>query len=167
MADRRAKRSEIWDSRMLVIHTWSILDLVVFHIILGSFGAVVLKWPVFRKWLVSNKGWPSSRTDWNLGLVDTSYTHMGYIWRCRFNVILESFGTLVSKWPVSHKRLVVEQNGLKFGAGILVTHIWGTFDLVGFTVILESFDALVLKCSVFQKGLVVRKNWLKFWTRGY
>ncbi len=43
MAGRRAKRSKIWDSRILVTHTWSIFDLVVFKVILGSFSAFVLK----------------------------------------------------------------------------------------------------------------------------
>ncbi len=32
-----------------------------------------------------------------------------------FKVILGSFSTLFSKWPVTRKHLIVEQNGLKFG----------------------------------------------------
>ena len=32
-----------------------------------------------------------------------------------FKVILGSFGALVSDWPVTQKRLAVEQKGVKFG----------------------------------------------------
>ncbi len=78
---------------------------------------------------------------------------------------------------VSRKRQVVEQNGPKcghlsqnviylekkkaggrvkrgeiFDSWILVTHIRGTFDLVGFNVILGSFGALVSKWPVLQNG---------------
>ena len=40
MAGRRAIRSEMWDSMVLVAHTWRIFDLGGFKVILGSFGAV-------------------------------------------------------------------------------------------------------------------------------
>ena len=43
MAGCRAKRSEIWDSRILATHIWCIFDLVVFKAILGSFRAFVSK----------------------------------------------------------------------------------------------------------------------------
>ncbi len=36
--------------------------------------------------------------------------------------------------------------------GTVVTHIWGTFDLVVFKVISGSFGALVSKWPVIQKG---------------
>ena len=49
---RRAKRSGIWVSWILVTHIWGTYDLVVFKGILESFGAFVSKWPVSRKWLV-------------------------------------------------------------------------------------------------------------------
>ena len=32
-----------------------------------------------------------------------------------FNVILESFGALVLKWPVTRKWLAVHRDGVKFG----------------------------------------------------
>ncbi len=48
-ADRRARRGEIWDWGILVIHTWNIFDTVVFKVIWGSLGAFILKWPVSRK----------------------------------------------------------------------------------------------------------------------
>ncbi len=51
-AGRRAKRGEIWDSGTQVTFTWRTFDLVVFEVILGSFGALCLKWPVTRKRLV-------------------------------------------------------------------------------------------------------------------
>ncbi len=52
MAYPRAKRSEMCDSGILVTHTWSIFDFVVFKVILGSFGAFVTKLPVSRKGVV-------------------------------------------------------------------------------------------------------------------
>ncbi len=51
MAGCRAKRTEIWDSGILVTHIWSTFDLVVFNVILGSFGALV------SKWLYLEMGW--------------------------------------------------------------------------------------------------------------
>ncbi len=52
MAGRRAKWSEMWDSWILVTQIWATFDLVGFEVILGSFGALVSKWPLTRKWLV-------------------------------------------------------------------------------------------------------------------
>ena len=52
MAGRGPKRSEISDSRILVTHIMSTFALVMFKVILGSFGAVVLKWAVSQKRLV-------------------------------------------------------------------------------------------------------------------
>ena len=52
MAGRRVKRIEIWDSWILVAHVWGTFDLVGFEVILGSFGAVVSKWPVTQKRLL-------------------------------------------------------------------------------------------------------------------
>ncbi len=46
---------------------------------------------------------------------DTSNTYMGTFDIVVFRVILGSLGALVSKWHVTQKPLVVEQNGLKFG----------------------------------------------------
>ncbi len=101
--DRRAIQSEIWDSWVLVTHIWGIYDLVVFKVILGSFGAIVSKWPVCRKWLVV----------------------------VVFKVILGSFGSFVSKWPVCRKWLVVvAKRSQIWDSWSLLTHIWGSFDHV-------------------------------------
>ncbi len=51
-ASRRAKLTKIWDSGISVTHMWGTFDLVVFKLILGSFGALVSKWPVYRNQLV-------------------------------------------------------------------------------------------------------------------
>ncbi len=51
-AGRIAKRSEIWDSGKIVTHIWSTFDLVVFKVFLGSFGALVSKWPIAPKSLI-------------------------------------------------------------------------------------------------------------------
>ncbi len=37
------------DSWILATHIWGTFDLVVFKVILGSFGAFVSKWPISRK----------------------------------------------------------------------------------------------------------------------
>ncbi len=51
-AGRRAKRTKIWDLVTLATHMWCTFDLVVFKVILRSFGARVSKWPVTPKRLV-------------------------------------------------------------------------------------------------------------------
>ncbi len=88
-----------------------------------------------------------------------------------FNVILGSLGALFSKWPVSRKRLVVEQNGSEvWDSGSVVIHIWGTFDLIVFKVIwghsvrlsvdltfqCHSRSNVISKCPVTRKPLVVQ-----------
>ncbi len=65
---------------------------------------------------------------------------------------------MVIRGPSLHLRLSTTlyfKNGgrrtkwsLMWDSGTLVTHIWGTFDLVGFKVILGSVDALVSKWFV-------------------
>ena len=71
---------------------------------------------------------------------------------------LRSFGACVSKWPVTPKWLVIEQNGVKFETrGQLLCNI-GWFDSVGFKVHLGSFGALVSKWPVSRKGLFVERN---------
>ncbi len=58
-----------------------------------------------------------------------------------------SFGAPVLKWPVTRKYLVIGQNEVKFGT--LLTHIGGTFYLVGFDVLFGGpFGALFLKYLV-------------------
>ena len=48
----------------------------------------------------------------------------------------------------------------------LVTHIWGTFDLVGFKVSLWSFGAVFSKWPITQQQMVLGRKWVKFGTRG-
>ncbi len=82
-----------------------------------------------------------------------------------FRVILEPFGALVSKWPLTRKWLAVEQNGVKFETrGVVVTYIWDAFDLLVFKVILGSFDAMAFKGPVTRKCLAVEGNGAKFGT---
>ncbi len=50
IAGCRMKRSEIWESWVVVVCIWGTFDLLVLKVILGSFGALVSKWPVTRKW---------------------------------------------------------------------------------------------------------------------
>ncbi len=60
--------------------------------------------------------------------------------------ILESFGALVIKWPVFRKRLIVEQNGVKFATHEHKKHRWDTFDLVVFMAILGHAMHLFQNC---------------------
>ncbi len=56
MANRGAIRGEIWDfggGGVVLICIWSIIDLLVFNVILGSFRALASKWPVTRKQLTA------------------------------------------------------------------------------------------------------------------
>ncbi len=50
-AGHRATRSEIWDLGVIVTCIWSTFDLLVFKVILGSFGPPISKWCVTEKWL--------------------------------------------------------------------------------------------------------------------
>ncbi len=56
-AGRRVKRSEIWDSWILVTHVCDTFDLVGFKVILGSFGTL------FSKRHVSQNNWSYSETE--------------------------------------------------------------------------------------------------------
>ncbi len=107
------------------------------------------------------------------GTQDISNTYIGYLWPCNVQDHWGSFGAIVSKWPVSRKRLVVEQNEVKFGIyNIYIGYLWpyseiwdsvvpfihilGTFDLIGLKVILGSFGARFL---FFSKWPVIKKGW--------
>ncbi len=74
VAGRRAKRTEIWGSGTLQTYrVMGYIDLVGFKVILESFGALVLKWPLARKRLVAEKNGV------NLKLGDTTNTYVGYL----------------------------------------------------------------------------------------
>ena len=49
MAGRRANKSEIGDVGVVDACIWGTFDLLVFRVILGSFGAIVSKWHVPQK----------------------------------------------------------------------------------------------------------------------
>ncbi len=51
-AGPKAKWTKMWDSGTLVTHMWCTFDLVVFKVILRSFGARVSNWPVTPKRLL-------------------------------------------------------------------------------------------------------------------
>ncbi len=92
-----------------------------------------------------------------LGISSTTY--IGYVWPGSVHGHFETFGSLVSKWQVTQKRLVAEWKGLKLETrGVVVVHIWSTVDLVVCMVMLGSFSALVLNlissnlCAKFTSG---------------
>ncbi len=73
MAMRRAKLSEIWESGLVVTCIWGTFDLLVFKVILGSFIALVSKWPVTQKRLAIR----ATRTEfWGSG--GTYHMHMAF-----------------------------------------------------------------------------------------
>ncbi len=63
----------------------------------------------------------------NLRLGGSCNIYMGTFDYLTSNVLWESFGALVSKWPVAPKRLAVEQICYML---VVVTCLWRTFDLL-------------------------------------
>ncbi len=51
-------------------------------------------------WTLGN-GWPYRETEWNLGLVDTRRTYMGYHWPNTLQSHFGSFSVLVSNWHLT------------------------------------------------------------------
>ena len=47
-----------------------------------------------------------------------------------FNVILGSFGVFITKWHVTRKRLVIEENGVQFQQEMLVEDVQGHFGVI-------------------------------------
>ncbi len=47
----RAEWIGIWDSGVIVQHTWGTFDLIVFNAILGSFSAHLSNWLLTQTWL--------------------------------------------------------------------------------------------------------------------
>ncbi len=78
----------------------------------------------------------------------------------------------MKKWKIANTCISEMANrrakcGVNFGTQVLVvTCIWGTFDLLAFKVILGSFSEFLSKWPVTRKGLTVDQNGVKFWTRG-
>ena len=120
VAGRRVKQSEIWDSIGCTCMYMGTFDLLGFNVI----QCTCLKMACILK----KAG--RSETDWNLGLVDTGI-YMGYIWPCkvqgRFGVIRCTCSSKAAGYRAKLSEI--------WDSWILVTHIWGTFDFVGFKVI--------------------------------
>ncbi len=77
--------------------------MIVLKFIWRTFGAVVTKWCVTRKWLIK------SEPDLNLGLGGTSRAYIWYIWYLRACSVQGNFGALVSKWPVICKHIELDK----------------------------------------------------------
>ena len=106
-AGHRAKRTEIWDSGILVVHIWGIFDLVGFKVIWCNCLKIA--------WISKTTGCRAKWTEsWDLWML---VTHMEYIWLSRVQGPFEGHSLHLSQkiLPVSQKRLVIEQNGVKFG----------------------------------------------------
>ncbi len=107
--NRRAKRTKNWNSGTLVPHTWCTFHLVMFKVILVSFGALVSKWPITKKTPARRRAKWSAIWDYWILVTPIWGPYVLVV----FKVILGAFDTLVSKWPVCQKWLLVERNGVK------------------------------------------------------
>ncbi len=80
------------------MHAYRKFEILVFKIILGSFGTLVSKWPVSK-----TAGRRAKQCEiWDSGGSCSTIDLLV------FNAISGSFRALVSKWPVTRKRLAVE-----------------------------------------------------------
>ena len=142
----------------------------MFKVILGSFGALVSKWPVIWKRLaVERNGVKFACRFWPFSVKVILGSFVARVWKWSeileswiivicipgtygllvFKVNLGSFGALVSKWPVTGKQLAVERNEVKFGTFISKTasctpkqtQIWASRLLSAYAVL------LTVKCS--------------------
>ena len=91
-------------------HIWDTFDLLVFKVILGSFGAFVLKWPVTRKRLAAEQNGVKLGT--GREVMTCIYGTFDLL---MFKISLGSFGALVPTFLVTRKSLVVKRNRPKFG----------------------------------------------------
>ena len=72
--NRRDKQNEIWNLGVVVTFICCSVDLLVFKVIVLSFGALVSKWHVTRKLnAVEQK-------EWNLGVGCSCNMHVQYFW---------------------------------------------------------------------------------------
>ena len=127
----------------------------MFKVILGSFSALVSKWPV------SLKGLAIEEMDWNLGGM-VSYIYGVPVTFLVLKAILGSFSTVLSKWRVSCCwAKTSEIGGLGQGGGVgvgLIGSTWGTLDL---SLRSSQLGIIYCICPVTRKRLSVRWNWLK------
>ena len=86
------------------------MGLRVSKVIWGSFGALVSKWPVTRKWLTIERNRMKFGT---LGQLSHVYG-VPLPFYC-FGSFFRSFGALVSKWRATRKRKAMERKEVKFG----------------------------------------------------
>ncbi len=81
-------------------------------------------------------------------LSGTSNKYIGYILHCRIQSHLRSFDALFLKCLVFQNRLAVAQKSEIWDWWMLVRHIWGIFDLVGFKVICgHSVQFIKMACN--------------------
>ncbi len=85
--DRRAKRSEIWDSWMVVQHIWSTLGLVAFKVILSSSSAMILPENTISKNTAStNTSQNLSNFPYIIFSLVLTKPHLGFVkcWKLKF-----------------------------------------------------------------------------------
>ena len=112
-----------------VTYIWGVFDLVVSKVIFGSFNALVSNWPKTLKQLVVE----GNRLKFGTQGQYSSNTYMGYLWPCKvqghFLVIWCTFLKMACTFKTSGRKAKLTEI---WDSGILVTPIWGTFDLVVF-----------------------------------
>ena len=161
-AGRRANRSEIWDSGTLVKYMWCTFDLIVFKVIWRSFGAaLVSKWHLTRKRLVVERNGVKFET---LGHLLHLYR---VIWPCRIRDQFEVIRCICLKMACISKMARQRAKWSEiWESWVLVTYIWGTYDLVVFS----HFGVVrctCLKMTCISKRLVIERNEVKFGNQGY
>ena len=172
MTGRRVKLGEIWDSGVVAICIWSTFDLSVLIPVTQKQLAVEWNGLTFGNLGTTCSMYMGHICPFSvqghfgvirctcLKLDCTSDTpgrteklvNLGPRCSCSgsdlllFKATLGSFGALGSKWPVTWKRLTIEQKGVKFRTrrAVLIC-IRGPFDLLVFNVILGSLSAIVSK----------------------
>ena len=108
-AGRRVKRERnvgLRDSCDMLI--WN-PDLLVFNVILGSFGALLSKWHVTVK----------RESEWNLGVGGICSLCIGYLWPFSVQGHMRQFGVLISNSPICQKWLAAGQNEWNLGLGVI------------------------------------------------
>ncbi len=97
-----------------------VLDLLLFNVILGSFGALVSKLPLTRKQLTLEENWHK------LVICDTSKTSMGWLWPCS-NVIWWLFSVFVyHAWQCAYLLLlcVLSSRSSRLMGLLVIKYTW-------------------------------------------
>ena len=132
-------------------------DLVVFKVILEPFLGALVKMVHY-----SERDGRRAKQEWNLELGDTSNSYIIYMGYRRPCSVQGHLGVIRCTCLKMASRSKMAGSRAKLtticDSGMLATHVWCIFDLVGFRVILESFSALASKWPATPKRLVIERT---------